>query len=123
MPNDLLLILYIANSVFLLTHEIDSGYWQEWKLFRLRGGINTFLLLHIPMILLILIGLLETQKGTNAGYLFSAIVSMAGIFAFFIHAYFRRKGNEEFGTAMSKFILWMVLIISAMQLALTVYLY
>jgi len=25
--------LYLLNGAILLTHEIDSAYWQEWQLF------------------------------------------------------------------------------------------
>ena len=31
---DLLLWLYLANSVLLINHEIDSAYWKEWDLFQ-----------------------------------------------------------------------------------------
>ena len=29
----LLLWLYLADAVLLITHEIDSAYWKEWNLF------------------------------------------------------------------------------------------
>lgn len=123
MINDALIILYLVNSVFLINHEIDSGYWQEWKLFKMKGGINTFLIIHFPMLFLILLGLLEVHKGTNAGYILSMILSLGGIFAFLIHTYFLRKGNQEFNTFLSKFILRMILLISIIELILTLYLF
>ena len=50
---DLCFWLYLANSVLLVIHEIDSAYWKEWNLFgRLFGSgsdgrkLGLFLALH-----------------------------------------------------------------------------
>ena len=59
---DLLLWLYLANSVLLINHEIDSAYWKEWELFNLPGGITGFLLLHFPLLLFILWGLILISR-------------------------------------------------------------
>lgn len=123
MPGDAMLILYLANSVFLICHEIDSAYWQEWNLFGVRGGINAFLVIHVPLVLLVLLGLLEVQRGTGAGYYFSVVLSLAGVVTFLIHRYFLRKGRREFTAFMSRFILAVILVISILQMALTVYLF
>jgi len=29
--------LYMVNAVLLILHEIDSAYWKEWELFKMRG--------------------------------------------------------------------------------------
>jgi hypothetical protein len=29
---DLLFWIYLTNAVILINHEIDSAFWQEWKL-------------------------------------------------------------------------------------------
>jgi len=123
MINDALLFLYLANSVFIINHEIDSAYWQEWKLFHIKGGINTFLIIHFPVLFFILIGILEINKGSNAGYILSMILSIGGISAYIIHAYFLKKGNREFDTFLSKFILKIILILSIIELLLTMYLF
>lgn len=56
------------GSIWLISHEIDSAYWQEWKLFSKKEGMSIpgFVLVHIPMIFLILMGV-DLGKGTKLG--------------------------------------------------------
>jgi len=116
-----LLILYIINATLLIVHEIDSAYWQEWKLFRLPGGPALFLCLHIPLVLAVLLGLVLLVWGAYAGLVISGILGLAGIFAFIIHMSFIARGRHEFKTASSMSVLCAILIFSLLQLALTVY--
>jgi hypothetical protein len=118
---DLLLWLYLANSVLLINHEIDSAYWKEWELFKLPGGITGFLLLHLPLLFLVLYGLILVSKHSASGFLFSLILCFGGIFAFAIHTYFLRKGRSEFNKPISKCMLVAILLVSTIQLAVTLY--
>ena len=118
---DLLLWLYLANSVLLINHEIDSAYWKEWELFKLPGGITGFLLLHLPLLFLILYGLILVSKHSASGLLFSLILCFGGIFAFAIHTYFLRKGRSEFNKPISKCMLVAIPLVSTIQLAVTLY--
>jgi hypothetical protein len=118
---DLQLWLYLANSVLLINHEIDSAYWKEWELFKLPGGITVFLLLHFPLLLFILWGLILISRQSPSGNIFSLILSLGGIFAFAIHTYFLRKGRKEFNQSISKCILLAILLVSMIQLAVTLY--
>ena len=115
-----LIWLYIINSVLLIVHEIDSAYWQEWKLFKLPGGISFFLIIHLPLVFLILYGLVQLQQHTPAGYAISMILAAAGIFAFTIHMVFIAKGNREFKTPLSVALLIATLAVSIIQIWLTV---
>ena len=112
--------IYLINSVLLITHEIDSAYWQEWKLFRIPGGITTFLLLHLPILFFVLYGLILIYENNIAGLIFSFILAISGIFAFSIHSYFMQQGRDEFKTAISRLVLFSTLIISILQLVITV---
>jgi hypothetical protein len=114
--------LYLANAVLLINHEIDSAYWQEWKLFRLPGEITGFLLVHFPLLFLILYGLVLVDRQTLSGLIISLVLSFGGLFAFLIHTYFSRRGREEFGLALSQIILVSILIVSLAQAAITIYL-
>jgi len=116
-----LLILYLINATLLIVHEIDSAYWQEWKLFRLPGGPALFLCLHIPLVIVILLGLLYLAWGSMAGLVISGIMGLAGVFAFIIHMTFIARGSHEFKTASSISILCATLAVSLAQLAMTVY--
>ena len=93
MSTTLLFWLYLANAVILINHEIDSAYWQEWKLMNPKdtNGINGFLLLHFPMLFIILYGLVLVDRGTTGGYVLSLFLAVGGIFAFFFHFYHIRK--------------------------------
>ncbi|MFC1874863.1 DUF6713 family protein [Chloroflexota bacterium] len=114
--------IYLTNSVLLITHEIDSAYWKEWKLFKLPGDITGFLLLHLPLVFLILYGLVQVFQQTCAGLVFSLLLSVSGLFAFTIHTIFIRMGRDEFKVPMSLFLLIAILLVSLTQTAITVYL-
>ncbi len=120
---DTLFWIYLVNSVLLINHEIDSAYWKEWVLFKLPGGINGFLILHFPLILFILYGLILVFQNTFAGLIFSLILSFAGIFAFTIHMFFIKKGRSEFKTPISMFILIATLLVSISQFVITINLF
>ena len=111
--------IYLINATLLITHEIDSAYWEEWKLFGIPGGINTFLLLHLPILFFVLYGLILIYENTFAGLIFSFILAISGIFAFSIHTYFMRRGHDEFKTTISRLILFSTLIFSILQLVIT----
>lgn len=112
----ILTLIYLINATLLIVHEIDSAYWEEWKLFRLPGGLQGFLLIHIPLIALILYGLLEVNIRSLQGNVISIVVGLGGIFAFSIHTYFIRKGNNKFNTITSKTLLYLILICSIIQI-------
>lgn len=118
---DLLLWLYLTNAVLLINHEIDSAYWKEWDLFKLPGGIAGFLLLHFPLLFFILYGLILVSRHSSWGLIFSLLLCFGGLFAFSIHTYFLRKGRMEFNQPVSKCILVAILVVSVVQLAVTLY--
>jgi hypothetical protein len=114
-----LLWIYLINATCLIVHEIDSAYWKEWKLFRLPGGAGFFILLHIILIFMVLLGLVWVVQDKTAGLIISLVLGAAGIGAFSIHTWFIRKGHPEFRTGVSQFILISTLIASLAQVTLT----
>jgi hypothetical protein len=121
---DLCFWLYLANSVVLICHEIDSAYWKEWRLFGHFFGsgsdercLGLFLALHVPMLLTVQWGLVETWRHSFAGLVLSLVLGGAGIFAFSIHAYFLKTGRPEFRVPMSMALLTTTLIVSLGQIA------
>jgi hypothetical protein len=118
---DILLWVYLINAVLLILHEIDSAYWKEWELFRLPGGVTGFLLVHIPTLLLVLYGLVLVSQRTFAGLGLSLILGFAGLFAFSIHAYFIRRGRDEFKSPISLAILLATFVLSLVQIAISIY--
>ena len=114
--------LYLFNSVVLIVHEIDSAYWKEWKLFKLPGGLSGFLLLHIPLVFIILYGLVLVREEVFGGLITSLLLGFGGIFAFSIHKYFSNRGHHEFRVPISQFILVSTLVLSIIQIPVTIYL-
>ncbi len=98
---DLLFRLYFCNAILLIMHEIDSAYWKKWELFHLPGGVEGFLVLHIPLLAAVLYGFIELSTMSNAGLVMAFILSLGGISAFAIHVWYICKGRLEFRTRMS----------------------
>jgi hypothetical protein len=112
--------VYLVNATLLINHEIDSAYWHEWDLFKLPGDIAGFPIIHFPVLFLGMYGLVPVYWQALSGLIFSLVLGAAGLFAFGIHTYFIRKGRQEFTTPISRFILFAALIVSLVQVGLTV---
>lgn len=121
MASTVLFWLYLTNAILLIIHEIDSAFWKEWELFKLPGGIGGFLIMHFPLLFLILYGLVLVSEQSFLGFIISLILSAGGIFAFCIHTTFIRRGRHEFNTPISRFILTLMLGVSTIQSAVTIY--
>jgi hypothetical protein len=119
---DLLFWIYLINAVILIIHEIDSAYWQEWKMISLNDkiGIKGFLIIHFPLLFIVLLGLVLVYDHKFSGMIISLILSVCGLFAFFFHFYHLRKGKPEFNTVISKVLIVSTLIISVFQIILTI---
>lgn len=122
MSGNLLFWVYLVNSVLLITHEIDSAYWQEWKLLnpKFEKGIHVFLILHIPLLFAVLLGLVLVYEYNFAGYIISLALSCSGLFAFVFHTYHLLKGRQEFNTALSKGIIVSTFMASLFQIFVTI---
>jgi hypothetical protein len=119
---DVLPWLYLINAVLLITHEMDSAFWKEWELFKLPGGSAGFILLHLPLVFIILLGLVMVFQHSFAGLVFSLILSAGGIFAFTIHNIFIHRGRKEFKVPVSIALLIATLTFSLAQICCTIYL-
>ncbi|WP_455278966.1 DUF6713 family protein [[Eubacterium] cellulosolvens] len=125
-----LLWVYILNATLLINHEIDSSYWKEWNLISLlssrsrsvnndQKNMNVFLLSHIPILFLIMYGLKEVIQMSFIGLIISVVLCFAGVFAFFFHMHFIRKGRIEFNTSISIGMIIGIFILSIIQLMIT----
>ncbi len=93
--------LYITTLSLLLAHQIDSAFWQEWKLFGFEGGIQGFVLLNIALIPPFLWGIVCLVRAPHIGARFGVVLAALGIAAFAIHSWFFAQGRAEFWTAVS----------------------
>jgi len=117
----LLFAVYFVNALVLILHEMDSAYWEEWTLFGLPGGEPGFLGLHIPLFAVLLVGLVGVEQGNRWGLAISLSIGLAGLFAFGIHTYQRKRGVQAFEYSSSKAILWATLLLSVPQVAMSLY--
>lgn len=108
--------LYLANATVLIAHEIDSAYWQEWKLFHLPGGIQIFVLLHLLLLPVVLLGYREVAG--RGKYAHHATVGLAavGIFAATVHGALILAGDMAFTLPVSQLVLLTTLVLSVLQL-------
>jgi hypothetical protein len=111
--------VYVVEASLLIAHEIDSAYWREWELFRLPGGPSLFVLVHVPLAVVVLVGLVLVRTHHIGGLALSGLVSAAGIGGFAVHAVFLKRGHREFATPASFGLLAAMLIGGLVQLVLT----
>lgn len=107
--------LFSANSIVLLSHQIDAAYWREWTLFGIPGGIQVFVLLNIPIIALVLFGQRALAFGRESGSAISWALAASGVFAVAFHGYHLLRGDEAFRTPVSLALLWATLVLSLAQ--------
>ncbi len=105
----LLTWIYIINLTLLLLHEIESAYWKEWEILKLPGGITGFIVMHFPLIILLLFGLVELRDQTLTGYIFALINGIAGVIPFLVHNVLVRV-EGKFRLFISQFIIYMNMI-------------
>lgn len=97
---------YLICAVLLIVHEIDSAYWKEWELFGIKfdkdePGLTIFLLLHIPIVLLILMGVIAVYIMSIVGIVLSLVIGVGGLFAFVFHGISLLMKKKEFKTVIS----------------------
>jgi hypothetical protein len=96
---------YIWTVGLLVVHQVDSAYWQEWKLFGMDGGIQGFVLSNVLLIVPFLYGLLQVVRVPRVGARYGLSLAIIGVTAFGIHAWFLVQGRPEFRVAASVGIL------------------
>ncbi len=115
-----LLIVYMVNFSLLTAHEIDSAFWREWDLFGVPGGIQFFVLLHIPLLLLLMAGFQRLLAVRRSGYWISLLMAASGIGAFVVHGSFWLRGRSDFRLPASVLVLSALFAVSVVQLVATV---
>jgi hypothetical protein len=111
--------LYLINASLLVTHEIDSAYWNEWELLHLPGGIQLFLILNLVLVLLVFVGFRLLIQRRRSGLWSSLVLGGAGILAFLIHATFLVRGHPDFRLPVSIAVLGLSLLLSVAQSGLS----
>lgn len=111
--------IYIANLALLATHEVDSAFWHEWRLFGLPGGVQLFLMLNFGLFLIVLVGLRQLILRRVGARLASYFLAACGLFAFSIHMWFIATGHREFRLPVSVAILAAALTLSLAQVVVT----
>lgn len=98
-------MIYILNATLLLLHEIESAYEKEWEILGLPGRISGFLLLHVPIIVVIFLGLIEIEKLSALGLILGILFGIGGIVPFLVHKLFVKR-NGRFNRGLSHLIIY-----------------
>lgn len=77
--------LYILNATLLLLHEMESAFEKEWEILKLPGGVTGFLLLHLPLIPIFILGAIEIHELTRTGWILGLLTGLAGVIPIFVH--------------------------------------
>lgn len=77
--------VYILNFMLLLIHEIESAYEKEWEILKLPGGITGFMIIHIPVIIFLLHGMIEISRNTGYGLICGVITGFFGLLPIVVH--------------------------------------
>jgi len=110
--------VYAGNATVLLCHQVDAAYWQEWTLFGLPGGVQLFVLLNAPIVLLVLHGAVALGLGRRSGDVLSAVLAAAGLFAVVFHGVHLLLGDDAFRLPVSLGLLAATAVLSPWQAAL-----
>ncbi len=98
----MLLWFYVLIATLLIVHEMDSVRWREYELFGLPGGVEGFLLIHLPLLSPILYGIAALCDGHSLGLVLSLALGLIGLLAFGLHTYLIKRGSSEFTTPVSQ---------------------
>jgi hypothetical protein len=111
--------LYILNASLILLHEIESAYWREWEILKLPGQVSGFILLHFPLLLLIMYGLIEIEKQSSSGIILGIATGTGGLLPLLIHRLLFRKA-DKFNLVISNILLYLNFITGIILIVLLV---
>ena len=100
--------LYRLTAALLIVHEVDAGYWREWDVLRLPGGVALFLALHVPLALAVLWGAEQVATGGRGARAMALAIAAAGLATLGVHGTLLALGGREFASAPSLVVLALV---------------
>ena len=112
--------LYLLNVVLLITHEIDSAYWQEWLSFGLPGAQAGFLAAHLPLVALLTWGYQQVHDETRLGLWISLAVCFIGLFVIGSTGTLLAAGRGEFRSPASIAVLAAIAMACGVQIPMTI---
>ena len=95
---------------FLLTHELDAMRGREWRIlpgFRSlsdQSGRDLFIILHLPLFAALLLFCWSSDQGTQE--VARSVVALFGIVHLGLHWLFRNRPGYDFGSALSRSLIW-----------------
>lgn len=107
--------LYLTNSALLTTHEIDSAFWHEWKMFRIPGELPVFLLLNLVLVAVMLHGYRQVVLGRPTATRWTLLLAAAGGLTLIAHLMFLIAGRPEFHAPASLVLLGLIGAVSLSQ--------
>lgn len=114
----LITIIYVLNATLLLLHEIESAYEKEWQILHLPGKITGFLLLHIPIILILFLGLIAIEKLSATGLILGILLGIGGIIPLLVHKILVKRSGQ-FDRILSNVIIYFNAIVGVLLIYLS----
>ncbi|WP_409027742.1 DUF6713 family protein [Janthinobacterium sp. SUN098] len=100
---------YFWTMLFLILHQIDAAYWNEWEMFHVPGGVQGFLVFNLAAIAVVLAGYRHVLLATPRAPLYACACAALGAGTFLIHAGFALAGLEQFHLPLSVAIIGLCL--------------
>lgn len=111
---------YLTTMSLLILHQIDAGYWKEWEMFYLPGGIQLFLFFNLLILPILFIGYKSIIISDENSVRYSMFCASLGCLTFIIHAGFMFSGKPEFHLPASLLIIFFCLVSSLFQIKQTI---
>ena len=92
---------YFGTMLFLILHQIDAAYWNEWEMFHVPGGVQGFLVFNLAAITLVLVGYRHVLLATPRAVLYACVCAALGVGTCLIHVGFALAGMEQFHLPLS----------------------
>jgi hypothetical protein len=97
--------LYLTTVVLVITHQIDSAYWQRLRQYDLPGGGATILVAHLALVALLVWGYQRVHDETRVGLWLSLVACLFGLFAVGTHVTLLVAGRPEYRSTPSLVLL------------------
>lgn len=102
---------YVANLVFLSTHQVDAAYWHEWSVFGVPGGLEFFLAFNVFAMAVLALGLVHVAQRRPSARAFVLTCAGVGCLTLGLHAFFLFHDRVAFWSVPS-FLLFAAIAVS-----------
>jgi hypothetical protein len=93
--------LYALNLTLLSTHQVNAGFWHEWELFGVPGGLPGFLSFNVAAVGLLSVGLSSVSRLARTSRFWERLCAAVGVVTLILHAGLALRRDDAFCTPAS----------------------